>query len=81
MEKQNMQTGIYRHYKGKLYHLIGGARHSESHEEMVVYRALYGNYGIWVRPYSMFFEEVVTDGQKILRFTFLHSADQAPEIL
>ncbi len=76
-----MQTGIYRHYKnGQLYHVIGIALHSESLEEMVVYRCLYGNYGLWVRPYAMFKEYVTIDGESIPRFSFLHSVDNAPTV-
>jgi len=73
-----MQTGIYRHYKGQLYHVIGASRHSQTLEEMVVYRALYGSYGLWVRPRTMFEEEIMQEGRSIARFTFLHSLDDAP---
>jgi len=75
-----MQTGIYRHYKGKLYHVIGIGRHSESLDKMVVYRCLYGNYGLWVRPYKMFMEYIELNGESVPRFSFLHSTDNAPEI-
>lgn len=75
-----MQTGIYRHYKGKLYHVIGISRHSENLEEMVVYRCLYGNYGLWVRPRVMFEENVVIEGKSIPRFSFVRSADSAPTL-
>ncbi|BBI59517.1 hypothetical protein HSBAA_08230 [Vreelandella sulfidaeris] len=50
--------GIYRHYKGNLYEVLGTAQHSESEEHLVVYRALYGEYGLWVRPLAMFTETV-----------------------
>lgn len=53
-----LKPGKYRHFKGKEYELIGIARHSETMEEMVVYRALYGEQGLWVRPASMWTEEV-----------------------
>ena len=46
----DIKTGFYRHFKGKLYEVIGTATHSETREPMVVYRALYGEYGLWVRP-------------------------------
>lgn len=60
--------GIYQHYKGNRYEVIGIAKHSESLEEMVVYRALYGDGGLWVRPMAMFFEMVEVNGAKIQRF-------------
>lgn len=62
-------TGKYRHYKGNEYQVIGIARHSESHEEMVVYRPLYGEGGLWVRPLTMFTENVTVDGKTMPRFT------------
>ena len=62
------RLGRYRHYKGGEYEVVGVARHSESLEPMVVYRALYGQSGLWVRPYAMFFEEVRIDGQLRRRF-------------
>jgi len=60
--------GIYRHYKGNLYEVMGTAQHSESEEPLVVYRALYGDYGLWVRPLEMFTETVTIDGQVQPRF-------------
>ena len=65
---QNFKIGIYEHFKGNRYEVIGIARHSETLEELVVYRALYGNNDLWVRPLSMFLEEVEYNGQKVLRF-------------
>lgn len=56
-----LQPGIYRHYKGKDYEVVGTARHSETEEWMVVYRALYGDFGLWVRPLSMFTETVTLE--------------------
>ena len=67
------KKGIYRHYKGNEYEVIALAKHSETEEEMVVYRALYGEYGIWVRPYEMFVEELDRDGVKVPRFQFLYA--------
>lgn len=61
-------TGRYRHYKGKEYEVIGVARHSETEEELVVYRTLYGNFDLWVRPLAMFTETVVVDGVTVPRF-------------
>ena len=66
-----IRLGKYRHFKGKEYEVIGLAKHSESLEEMVVYRALYGEGGIWIRPASMWDEEVEKDGKKYKRFTFI----------
>lgn len=63
-----IETGKYRHYKGNEYEVIGMARHSETLEDMVVYKALYGDYGIWVRPAYMWNEKVLCDGKYILRF-------------
>ena len=60
--------GIYRHYKGALYEVFGTARHSESEEPLVVYRALYGEYGLWVRPLEMFNESVTKEGRTQPRF-------------
>ena len=61
--------GLYRHYKGLLYEVIGTARHSESLEPMTLYRALYGEKGLWVRPAAMFNEEVDIIGVRQSRFT------------
>lgn len=63
--------GLYRHYKGKMYEVLGTARHSESLEPMTLYRALYGEHGLWVRPAAMFGEEVTIDGVRQPRFTRL----------
>ena len=60
--------GTYRHYKGSLYEVIDVARHSETEEQLVVYRALYGERGLWVRPLAMFAETVVVDGVEHPRF-------------
>ena len=60
---------VYRHFKGNLYEVIGTARHSETLEPMVVYRALYGEGGVWVRPAAMWNEEIVRDGKRFRRFT------------
>lgn len=71
-----LALGIYQHYKGKQYEVIGVARHSETLAEMVVYRALYnseefGNHTLWARPLEMFLEEVEIDGKNIKRFEFI----------
>jgi len=66
-----MKSGKYRHYKGKDYQVIGTAKHSETLEEMVIYRALYGKQELWVRPLKMFLENVEIDSKKIPRFKYL----------
>ncbi|OGF20691.1 hypothetical protein A2316_02815 [Candidatus Falkowbacteria bacterium RIFOXYB2_FULL_38_15] len=69
MENNMLKLGKHRHYKGKEYEVIGVAKHSETLEELVVYRALYDERQIWVRPLKMFLEEVEADGKKISRFS------------
>ncbi|MBU2592412.1 MAG: DUF1653 domain-containing protein [Patescibacteria group bacterium] len=71
-----LKPGKYQHYKGGLYQLIGVARHSETFEELVIYRALYksedfGENALWARPLKMFLGTVVVDGKKIPRFKYL----------
>ena len=61
--------GRYRHYKGGEYDVIGVARHSETQEALVVYRPLYGECGLWVRPHAMFFGSLMVDGMDVQRFT------------
>lgn len=63
-----IQLGKYRHYKGNEYEVIGIAKHTETLEDMVVYRALYGEHGLWVRPASMWEEIVNVNGQEMVRF-------------
>lgn len=65
--------GCYRHYKGGEYEVIGVARHSETLEPLVVYRPLYNDSGLWVRPHAMFFGELEVDGRRTTRFTFVKS--------
>lgn len=62
------KPGRYRHYKGNEYEVIGLAQHSETLEPLVVYRALYGAQGLWVRPRDMFLESVDIDGKRLPRF-------------
>jgi hypothetical protein len=71
-----IKPGRYRHYKGQDYEVIGCARHSETEEELVVYRALYGDRGLWVRPIAMFTEQLSIDGTSVPRFSFLQEADR-----
>ena len=67
----SLETGKYRHYKGGEYEVIGVARHSETEESLVVYRPLYGERGLWVRPLEMFKESVEVDGQELPRFALV----------
>lgn len=66
-----VRPGRYRHFKGNEYQVLGVARHSETDEEMVVYRALYGEGGLWVRPAAMWLENVTRDGVTQPRFTYI----------
>lgn len=66
-----LKPGKYRHFKGGEYELIGEARHSETEEVMVVYRALYGDRGLWVRPKAMWTEQVQRDGYDGPRFQYI----------
>lgn len=66
-----IKLGRYRHFKGNEYEVIGIAKHSETTEEMVVYRALYGENGLWVRPASMWNETVERDGKVFRRFIYI----------
>ncbi len=67
----DIKLGKYRHFKGNEYEVIGIARHSETLEKMVVYRALYGDGGLWVRPAAMWQETVTRDGVTYPRFTYI----------
>ena len=70
--------GLYRHYKGGLYRVLGTVRHSETLEPMTLYQALYGEQGLWVRPAAMFEESVVMDGEEKPRFERLQ--EQPPDV-
>jgi hypothetical protein len=63
------RPGLYRHYKGNDYRVLHLARHSETLEPLVVYQALYGDHGLWVRPAGMWSETVEVNGQRVTRFT------------
>lgn len=65
---QTIPLGLYRHYKGKDYSVVGFARHSETKETMVLYVPLYGDGGYWVRPLTMFTETVMHEGRELPRF-------------
>lgn len=74
MAEPILQPGRYRHYKGNDYVVLGVARHSETGEELVVYRQDYGDRGLWVRPRAMFTEVVTVAGQSVPRFEYIGPA-------
>jgi hypothetical protein len=67
----NLKLGRYRHFKGNEYEVLHVAKHSETGEDLVVYRALYGEHGVWVRPLAMFIEEIERDGRRVRRFEYV----------
>jgi hypothetical protein len=71
MSSNTLPPGRYRHYKGGEYEVIGVARHSETDEPLVVYRPLYNDSGLWVRPLAMFLETVTSNGASVPRFAYL----------
>jgi len=71
--KGRLRLGKYEHYKGNRYEVIGVARHSETLEELVVYRALHDRNELWIRPLKMFFEKVEIKGKKVPRFKFIEN--------
>ncbi len=75
MQIPEIKKGKYRHFKGNLYELLDIVHHSESQEPLVLYRALYGEHGLWVRPLAMFFETIERDGQQIQRFQHIPDED------
>lgn len=74
MEPFTIKLGKYRHFKGNEYEVLYLAKHSETLEEMVVYRALYGEGGIWVRPAAMWNEQITRDGKTAMRFAYIGDA-------
>lgn len=74
-------TGVYKHYKGNYYYAIDIANHSETLEQIIVYRAIYGNYDLWVRPLSMWEEEISIGSNKCKRFTKVNPSElNTPEL-
>lgn len=71
MSNHAPRPGRYRHYKGGEYEVVGVARHSETDERLVVYRPLYNDTGLWVRPLAMFLETVVVNGEPVPRFAYV----------
>ena len=80
MTEQELLPGRYRHYKGGEYEVIGIARHSENNEQLVVYRCLYDNDSLWVRPLPMFVEKVCCGGRWVSRFDRIAVAEQVNAI-
>lgn len=70
-QHKEILRGIYQHFKGNRYQVIELARHSETGEDYVVYRALYGDRGVWIRPATMFCENIERDGKEFERFTLI----------
>lgn len=68
---EEIRKGRYRHFKGSEYEVLGTARHSETCEDMVIYRALYGAHDVWVRPARMWNETVMHDGETVPRFAYI----------
>lgn len=67
----SLKTGVYQHYKGQYYEVLGIAMHTETQEDVVVYRSLYGAFDLWVRPLTMFMETIVYEGKEMQRFAFV----------
>ena len=76
----NVRPGTYRHYKGNEYTVIGIARHSETEEELVVYKQDYGDRSLWVRPLQMFVETVNLNGEEVPRFRCAEATEDQGEI-
>ena len=72
----SIQLGVYRHYKGNQYEVVGFARHSETLEDMVVYKALYGARETWVRPLLMWDNLIEVDGEIVRRFEYIGESGQ-----
>ena len=71
----SLKSGTYQHYKGPCYKVLHVAKHSETNEQLVIYQALYGEFGIWARPLNMFLEKIEKEGKRIPRFSYLGDAD------
>lgn len=72
---KEIKAGNYRHYKGNLYEVVGEAKHTETLEDYVVYKALYGDCNYWLRPKEMFLEKVIVKGMEVPRFEYLGSGE------
>jgi len=76
-----MKRGLYQHYKGNFYQVLGLARHTETEEECVVYQSFYGDYGLWVRPRALFEGTLEIGGEIKPRFTFIRVLLEEPPLL
>lgn len=70
-----VKAGVYEHYKGNKYQVLGIATHSETEEKLVAYRPMYGDMSLWVRPLAMFVESIEVSGETVPRFKFLYSQE------
>ena len=73
---EDIKKGKYRHYKGMCYELLDVAKHSETLEEYVIYKALYGKQDLWIRSKKMFFETIVVSGEEMKRFEYIGNMDE-----
>jgi len=80
MQENKIPLGVYRHYKGNEYEVIGFSKHSETLEDMVIYKALYGDNGTWVRPLSMWENPIYIDGKTVKRFEYIGSSNKGNEL-
>ncbi|MBL4585124.1 MAG: DUF1653 domain-containing protein [Pseudomonadales bacterium] len=71
-----IQTGLYQHFKGNRYEVLGVVKHSETQEDHVLYKALYGEGGLWIRPLDMFVETIEREGKRFKRFQFIEDSLQ-----
>ncbi|RUO53499.1 DUF1653 domain-containing protein [Pseudidiomarina homiensis] len=74
MAYEVIKPGVYQHYKGPEYEVLDVVRHSETEEVLVLYRPMYGERALWVRPFAMFVESVVVDGAEVPRFRYVREA-------
>ncbi len=81
MSEKPLKPGIYQHYKGQRYQVYGVASHSETEERVVIYRCLYDQFDLWVRPLAMFIESVTVNNESVPRFQWVSEADASTGVL